>query len=543
MLKRWLLLFLSCSITNVVFSQTQTTPDKPKLIIGIVVDQMRYDFITRYWDKYGSGGFRRLLAEGYSCDDTHYNYVPTYTGPGHAAIFSGSVPAIDGVIANDWYDRSLGRSVYCVEDDTAHTIGANNKSGKMSPNRMLVTTITDELRLSDNMKSKCIGISLKDRAAILPAGHAANAAYWYDDKTNNFVTSSYYMSSLPQWVNDFNNQKLVDKYLSQPWTTLLPINQYTESTADDMPYEGTYDGESKPIFPHDLPGLRAANKDLLRVTPFGDSYTADFAIATIKGEQLGKGQYPDFLTINFASTDYVGHQFGPNSIETEDTYLRLDKDLANFLTFLDSYLGKDNVLIFLTADHGVAEVPAYAQMNKIPAGVFSTDDAMTKLKDVFQKTFGTDNLISALMNQEIYFNDSVIEDKKISERQLMNVVTETLMKMNGVANVIRTEGVIDDLIPDNLQHILRNSFNPQRSGDLYIIFNPGWFEDRTKGTTHGTFYNYDLHVPLLWYGWKIKNGSTSAPVESTDIAPTIAALLKIMEPNGCVGKPIEEIVK
>ncbi len=469
--------------------------------------------------------------------------MPTYTGPGHSAIFSGSVPAIDGVIANDWYDRSLGRSVYCVEDDTAHTVGANNKSGMMSPNRMLVTTITDELRLSDNMKSRVIGISLKDRAAILPAGHCANAAYWYDDKSENMVTSSYYISALPQWVIDFNNLKLADKYLSQPWTTLLPIDQYTESTADDMPYEDVYNGETKPIFPHDLPNLRAANKDLLRVTPFGDSYTADFAIAAIKGEQLGKGQYTDFLTINFASTDYVGHMFGPNSIEIEDTYLRFDKDLAKLLTFLDNYLGKDNVLIFLTADHGVAEVPAYAQMNKIPAGVFSTGDAMKTLNTVLQKTFGDGKWISALVNQEIYFNDSLIESQKINERQLVNVVSSTLMKMNGVADVVRTEGVIDEQLPDFEQHILRNSFNPQRSGDLYIIFNPGWFEDKPKGTTHGTFYNYDLHVPLLWYGWKIKSGSTVAPVYGTDIAPTIAAMLKIMEPNGCVGEPIEELVK
>jgi len=271
--------------------------------------------------------------------------------------------------------------------------------------------------------------------------------------------------------------------------------------------------------------------------------TADFAKATIQAEQLGKGQFTDFLTINFASTDYVGHQFGPNSIEEEDTYLRLDKDIANFLSFLDTYLGKDNVLIFLTADHGVAEVPAYAEMNRIPAGVFSTADAMKELKEALQKNFGTDNLISEFENQEIYFNDSLIDDKKINERQLINVVTETLMKMNGVANVIRTEGVIDDLLPDFEQHILRNSFNAQRSGDLYVEFLPGWFEDRAKGTTHGTFYNYDLHVPLLWYGWKIKNGNSTIPTETTDIAATIASLLHIMEPNGCIGKPIEGLTR
>ena len=536
--------FLSCvSFSQVKTAQQIPTPDKPKLIIGIVVDQMRYDFITRYWDKYGNGGFKRLLSQGYSCDNTHYNYVPTYTGPGHTAIFTGSVPAIDGIIANDWYDRSSGKTVYCTQDDTAKTIGADNKSGKMSPNRMLVTTITDELRLSDNMKSKVIGISLKDRAAILPVGHTGNAAYWYDNKSSNFVTSSYYMNALPQWVNDFNNEKLVDKYLSQQWTTLFPIADYTESTADDMPFEESYKGEAKPIFPHDLPNLKAANSDLIRLTPFGDSYTADFAMATIKGEQLGKGLYTDFLTINFASTDYVGHQFGPNSIETEDTYLRLDKDLTNLLTFLDNYLGKNNVLIFLTADHGVAEVPAYAEINKIPAGVFSTEDAMKTLKESLQKTFGTDNLISSFTNQEIYFNDSVIEDRKIDKRQLIMNVRETLMKIIGVANVVCTQNVIDEQLPDFQQHLLRNSFNAQRSGDLYVIFNPGWFEDRKKGTTHGTFYNYDLHVPLLWYGWKIKTGSTTKPVEITDIAPSIASLLKIMEPNGCVGKPIEGLMR
>ena len=311
---------------------------KPKLVVGIVVDQMRYDYIYRFWDKYSEGGFKRLVNNGFFCKNTNYNYVPTYTAPGHAAIYTGTTPAINGIVGNDWFDRALGKKIYCVVDTTVVGVGSISKEGKRSPANLLTSTITDELRLATNMKSKVIAISLKDRSAILPGGHTANAAYWFDGSNGNFISSTYYMKELPRWVVEFNEKKLPQKYLSQPWNTLLPIDQYTESLADDNPYETKFAGEQRPVFPHDLPVLMAKNKGmgLLLTTPFGNSLLLDFAKEVLYAESMGKAETPDFLAISFSATDYIGHAYGPNSIEVEDCYLRLDKDIAELLNMIEA---------------------------------------------------------------------------------------------------------------------------------------------------------------------------------------------------------------
>ncbi len=303
-MKKSILILLACY--TVVLTQAQIT-SKPKLIIGIVIDQMRYDYIYRYWDKFGNDGFKRLVNEGFFCKNTNYNFVPTYTGPGHAAIYTGTTPAVNGIISNEWYDKSTGRYLYCAQDNNVIGVGTSTSEGKCSPVNMLTTTITDELRISSNMKSKVIGIALKDRSAILPAGHTANAAYWYDESTGSFITSTYYMKELPWWVQDFNKKELAKKYLNQPWTTLLPIEQYTESLPDDNQYEFKFKGETKPVFPHNMPELMKSNGGLkmLRSTPFGNSFTKDFAIEIVKNENLGKSSVTDFLAISFSSPDEI----------------------------------------------------------------------------------------------------------------------------------------------------------------------------------------------------------------------------------------------
>src|SRR6478752_1715296 len=401
----WRVLAVFCLFALPFLSAAKEKPlERPKLVVGIVVDQMRYDFLYRYWDKYSDKGFKRLLREGFSFENNQYNYVPTYTGPGHASVYTGTTPATHGIVGNDWYSCETGLSMYCTSDQTASTIGSGSVAGQMSPNNLIATTITDELRLATNMGSKVIGVCLKDRGSILPAGHMPNAAYWYDGSTGGWITSTYYADKLPDWVTAFNNRKTAGKYLSQPWNTLRPITEYAQSTPDDNEFENPFKGEERPVFPHDLPKLRGTSFDILRSTPFGNSFTKDFAIETIKQEKMGQGNFTDFLALSFSSTDYVGHQFGPNSVEIEDTYLRLDQDLAELLEFLDKQFGKKNVLVFLTADHGAAHVPSFLKSRKLPAGSNSPALLRDSLEKNLQKEFGPGTWISAYVNQQVYLN-------------------------------------------------------------------------------------------------------------------------------------------
>jgi predicted AlkP superfamily pyrophosphatase or phosphodiesterase len=518
--------------------------DKPKLVVGIVVDQMRYDFLYRYSDKYSSGGFKRLINEGFNCRNNHYDYAPTVTAAGHAAIFTGSIPAINGIIGNEWFNQKTGKVVYCVEDTTVKTIGSDSKAGLMSPKNLLVSTITDQLRIANNFQSKTIGIALKDRGSILPAGHTANAAYWFDSKNGAWITSSFYMNDLPKWVQDFNALKMPQKYMTEGWKTLLPMEQYTESTADNQPFEAKLSGEKTPTFPHELAAQSGVNLlEVFRTTPFGNTLTKDFALAAIQNENLGKSLKTDFLTVSFSSPDYVGHAFGPNSIEIEDTYLRLDKDIAEILTSLDNTLGKGNYLVFLSADHGVADVPGFAQSQKMPAGVLDAGISSKEVKAALKSAFGDGEFIRAEDNSQIYLNDTLLKTKKLTYAQIHSVVRETLLKRDEIADVVDLHNLSNSTLPDYQLKYVKNGLNPRRSGDIMLVLNPGWFTGRKQGTTHGTLYRYDTHVPLLFYGWKVKAGETMLRTHISDISPTVADLLNILEPNGSVGNVISGVKK
>jgi predicted AlkP superfamily pyrophosphatase or phosphodiesterase len=516
----------------------------PKLIVGIVIDQMRYDYLYRFMAKFGNDGFKRLMSQGHNCRNANYNYAPTYTGPGHASIYTGTPPGIHGIIGNNWYDRVKGKSVYCTDDKTVSTVGAPGNAGQMSPRNMIANTITDEVHQASNGYSKVIGVALKDRGAILPAGHTANAAYWYD-ASGSWITSTYYMKELPAWVDKFNKKELAQKYMSQNWNTVLPLDQYIESSEDNNKYESKFKGETAPVFPHHLPELMAANGnlDMIRSTPFGNSLTKDFAIEAINEESLGKGFATDFLTISFSSTDYVGHAYGPHSIELEDTYIRLDKDLAELLKFLDGYIGKDNVLLFLTADHAVLDVPQYLIDRKIPAGYFDYHLAIDSLKHTLRAKYG-DTLVLAYANQQIYLNQPVIDSKNIQQNKLEQEIADFLIRFPGVASCVTAHALKNTSFEDvDLRSFVQKGYQPKRSGDVMIILQPAWIEsEKTTGTTHGSPYSYDTHVPLLWYGWGIHAGSSTEPVHTIDIAPTISMLLNIPFPDGCTGKPIPAVV-
>ncbi|MBC8173919.1 MAG: alkaline phosphatase family protein [Chitinophagales bacterium] len=533
------MIILSCALVQAQKS-AESAPSKPKLVIGIVVDQMAYDFLYRYWDNYSEGGFKKLVKEGYSCENTHYNYIPTYTGPGHASIYTGSVPAIHGIVSNDWYDRYSNTGIYCAADNTVQGVGTSSLAGQMSPRNMLTTTICDELKLFNNMQSKVIGIALKDRGAILTAGHTADAAYWYDGYNNAWVTSNYYMQTLPQWVTDFNAKNKAAVYMQQTWNLLLSADTYRNSTIDNVPWEGVYAGEATPTFPHVIPVL--PNTEPIKGLPYGNTFTADFAKAAITNENLGKDNYTDFLALSFSSTDYVGHRYGNYSLEIEDTYIRFDRDLADFITFLDTQVGKGNYIIFLTADHGVAPTPGYMKSLKIPAGIFSETVMQTNIERAIDSLVGNNNWVKSYMNQNIYLNDSALQATNKNIEQVLSAIKPYLLKQEGIANAYVIDKLSKETLQEKYKQMFINGMYAKRSGDILIQYEPNWMDAYGEtGSTHGAHYSYDTHVPLIWYGWGIPAGKSFRTINITDIAPTIAAMLHIREPNGCIGNVITEM--
>lgn len=517
--------------------------NRPKLIIGIVVDQMRWDYLYRYQNRYGDKGFNRLLNEGFSCENTFIPYTPTYTAPGHTCIYTGSVPSLHGIMGNYWYSRLLKRNVYCTEDDSVQTVGSTSAAGKMSPKNLFSSTITDEIRLSNNFRSKTIAIALKDRGAILPGGHTANAAYWFDNATGQFISSTHYMSTLPSWVQAFNNKRLPDTYLKQGWNTLFPLNTYLQSTSDSNAYESPLPGEDY-TFEHQTEQVSKNKYETFRYLPQGNTLTFQMAKAAVEGEQLGKSGFTDFLALSFSSTDYIGHAFGPNSVEAEDAYLRLDKELADFLKYLDGKVGKGNYLLFLTADHGAAHNPTFAKDHKMPGGVLDDADIMKQINEAIEKRFSIKSAIEQVINYQLYLNNDVIAESKSSSTEVRQFIIQELLKYSGIAKAFEIGAAATPMLPSDLQRMVVNGYHQKLSGDIQFVFQPQWFDSwSTKGTTHGVWSPYDSHIPLLWFGWNIKPGKLTRKVYMTDIAPTIASLLKVQMPNANIGDVIVEVVQ
>lgn len=543
--------FITFFITATADCQnTQLPPEtrilqRPKLIVGIVVDQMRWDFLYRYYDRYAKdGGFRRLLSQGFSCENTMIPYIPTLTACGHSSIYTGSVPAINGITGNDWWDYQRSQMVYCTGDEKFITIGSNGSEGQMSPQNLLVTTIGDELRLASNFKSKVIGIALKDRGAILPAGHSANGAYWYNAKTGDWISSSYYMNELPAWVKELNAKKLVDKYFARDWTTLYPLNTYTQSTADEVPWENKAFGPMAKGFPYNLNQFAGKNYAILPVTPYGNSYTFDLAKASIPGEQLGADSITDMLTVSLSSTDYIGHSFGPNAVETEDDYLRLDKDLGDFLNYLDKQIGKGDYLIFLSADHGAGQVPSFLNEHKIPGGNVNSGKMEEGLIKLLKEKFKVDSLLIGVFNYQVFLDRNIIRSARLNKDTVYQTVIDFLLQQPGVSRAFALNTLNETTLANAIRRTIENGYFPDRSGDIQILYKPQWIDGfEGKGTTHGVWNPYDAHIPLLWYGWHILPGKTNKEVYMTDIAPTLAAMLHIQMPSGSVGHVIEEVWK
>jgi predicted AlkP superfamily pyrophosphatase or phosphodiesterase len=525
---------------------TAQEPKKTKLVIGIVIDQMRYDYLTRFSDRYGKDGFNRILKNGFSLENAHYNYIPTYTAVGHTSIFTGTTPSEHGIISNNWYDKFLKKSIYVVDDNNYKTVGNKGTYGQKSPERLFTTTITDQLHLAQNMRGKTIGVAIKDRSAILPAGHSANAAYWYDGNDyNTWVTSTYYMNDLPKWVKDFNTNNKADTYLNQPWNTLYDIKTYTNSRSDNNVFEGKLVGQKTPTFPKDLKALRVKNGNfnLIKTVPAGNTFTADFAKATIIGENLGKGKFTDFLTVSFSSTDYVGHKYGVSAIETEDTYLRLDKDLASFFKFLDKQVGKGNYTLFLTADHAAVHNPAYLQSLKIPAHYFNGKEFKKFVLKTTKKYFNSIELIENISNYQIFLNKEKIETLGLDVNIVAQKLADEVVNYKEIYKAVTARTLQTTHFSSGILNALQNGYNQKLSGDVLMIPNPATLSGGKKGTSHGSGYSYDTHVPVIFYGKGIRKGVSSKRYNITDIAPTIANLLNIEAPNGTNGVVIDEVIK
>ncbi|WP_243388954.1 alkaline phosphatase PafA [Flavobacterium aurantiibacter] len=517
--------------------------DRPKLVVGIVVDQMKTEYLYRFANDFGSGGFKRLTSNGFTFYNAHFNYMPTYTGPGHASVYTGTTPRFHGIVGNDWYNKSIKKNMYCTDDASVRTLGAGDEAeGKMSPKNLKATTITDELKLSTNFRGKVIGMSMKDRGAILPAGHFADCAFWYS-KTGAFISSTFYRNELPAWATKFNDEKHFLKYVQNDWNPLKPLAQYDESLADENPYEGKIFKANTATFPYDLKSMyEKSGAQILRALPFGNDLLTDFALAAIDAEQLGKDNHTDFLAISYSATDYVGHITGPRSIELQDTYVRLDASLEKLLKYLDEKVGKGQYLVFLTADHAGAENPVFLKDHKYEVENVSSKDFVNKLEAFGLATFGED-VIANCSNQNIFFDKDALAGTGISLTDAKNKVRDFVMKESWVLRVYTEEEILASSGSDPYLQLIANGYDTKQNGELVILESPGTLEDHTTGTTHGSVFSYDTHVPIIFFGKGITAGKSHEKCVTTEIAPTLAQLLQLSLPNATNAEVLEALFK
>lgn len=531
--KNAILLFLLCQI---LYAQ-----NRPKLVVGIVIDQMRMEYLYRFQNDFGENGFKKIIKNGFTFHNAHYNYMPTYTAPGHASIYTGTTPSIHGIVGNEWYSRSLGKERYCTDDSEATTLGNGSKEeGEMSPKNLKATTITDELKMATNFKGKVIGMSIKDRGAILPAGHFADWAFWLS-KSGNFISSSFYGKDLPAWVSNFNATGKVVDYINQGWNLSRSVAEYNESEPDDSPYEGKLFGVEKPVFPYDLKKMYdKKGAEVIKYTPFGNNLLAEFAKQAIVSENLGKDSDTDFLAVSFSSTDYIGHVIGPRSMELQDTYLRLDETLAQFFAFLDKEVGKGNYLLFITADHACAENGQFLHNHKYDVTNLDNKELRKNLEKFSQDTFGT-NLVLNYSNFNVFLDKEKIKTLNLDYEKVVSEFVTYLEKQNYVKQVYDESEILHPSSNDFYLKMIANGYDVKENGDFVVLDQPGYIEYSPTGTTHGTPYAYDTHAPLLFYGWNIKKGESHEKRYITQIAPTIAQKISITFPNGSQCEVLPEL--
>lgn len=546
---KYLILFLIISAVSLTRSYTQETTvipsEKPKLIVGIVISQFRYDYIPRFWDKFSDDGIKKLINRGSYCENTSYDYLYSDIGVGSATIATGANPSQHGIIASSWYNNLKDDIISYTYDSKVNTVGGSFEEGLFSPHLLMTTTFADEIKLASNFKSKVVGISLDPAPAMFSAGHTADGAYWFDADNGTWISSTFYTDSLPNWVNEFNDKEFADIYIEQEWATLLPMSDYTASLLDNNDYEKGMFGHK--LFPYVLKDLskkfKKKNKyEILRYTPFGNNLTKDFAISAIINEELGKDEYTDVLTVTFTVSERIGNLYGPLSVEIQDLFLRLDMEISHLLEFIDNNIGKENVLVYLTGEHGIVHMPEYLEDNKIPSGYFNGSSAISLLKSYMNNIYGKGNWIKLYHGQQIYLNRTLIEEAKLDLALVQKDVANLMLQFSGITNTMTATTLQSTNFTDGIFATMQKGYNQKRSGDILLNLKAGWAENLNSNNGFGSAYGHDRRVPLIWYGWKIGRNSIRRPVDLTDIAPTISTLLEITYPNSASGEPILEII-
>jgi predicted AlkP superfamily pyrophosphatase or phosphodiesterase len=521
---------------------TSAKAESPKLVVSIIVDQLRYDYLERFQSHFTDKGFGLFYKKGAVVSFGRYNYFPTSTAPGHATVLSGAPPSQHGIIGNDWFDKRTRQSVYCAEDKSVEGVGVTGSSGQRSPKNFIGANLADQMRL--HFGSRVVGISMKDRGAILPAGKKPVGAYWFNSKDGHFVTSTYYHEKMPAWVDAFNKKDRAGSFLGTTWDRLLPASEY--AFADDALGERSLAGEKKPVFPHRIGKKDDKSRSAVMPTPFANQILMEFAIAAIEGTGLGKGPQPDLLCVSFSPNDYVGHSFGPHSHEVQDTTIRLDRQLNEFFTYLDKKIGLENVLIHLTADHGVAPTPEFAQSQGIAGGRYKAADHLLDLMGKLSDRFGAAKyfLYPRFSSGQLIYDHDVLRKQKVSVTEINRFIREWAFDTGIYQAAYSRDQLLDGRAPGMIGRAVFNGFNGERGADMILIAKPFVIPTYGKGgTTHGSPFNYDTHVPILFYGHGVKPGRYDDEFYITDIAPTLAAILRVEVPPGSIGRPLTKLLR
>lgn len=524
-----------------------TTFTPPKLVVAILVDQLRYEYLEKFHHQFSKGGFRRLTDEGAFMTFARYDYSPTITGPGHASFFSGSTPSMHGIISNEWYDRRTQQMMYCVIDPDVKPVGTDTPAGQMSPRNFTGSTFSDMMRL--HYQSKVIGLSMKDRGAILPSGKKPAGAYWFESNTGNFITSSHYVTELPEWVRKFNERKRAAEFIGQKWTRLLDAKEYP--WADEAEGENPLEGEKTTTFDHTVAISPHEGFETIMPTPYGNQILLELAKAAIDAEQLGQGLHPDVLTVSFSSVDYAGHRFGPYSQEVQDVVLRLDRQLEELFQHLDQKLGKGNVAIMLTADHGVCPTPEFARSQGLDGDRADSRALMLDLVAKLNERFGPGKylmlapkkLTPVFQDGNLYFNSEALREKQISHADMVSFIREWALGTGKFHSVYGREQLLDGRAPGIIGQRVMNGFNAERSGDVVLVYKPYIISVTGKGTTHGSPFSYDTHIPVLFQGAPFNPGRYADEFYITDIVPTLCAALHIDQPAMSMGKPAVKVLR
>jgi predicted AlkP superfamily pyrophosphatase or phosphodiesterase len=524
-------------------------PEKPTLVIGIFVEQLRYDQLDRIWNILPEGGLKRMVGEGTFFRNASLDYLSTQAAPAWATISTGAAPSAHGITSDTWFHSFNDQMIYCVQDPDASPVGGSFETGLFSPANLLSSTFSDELEMATGGMSKTFGIGIKEMGAILTAGHAADGAFWYDDRTGTWMSSTYYIDSLPSWVMDLNAMMLPLQYLNHPWEPLTDLSHCPGCQPDTSEFEKGFEGQT--WFPYDLKDLstdgkllnKTRNCGLLRETPFADDFTTEMARRLIENERLGQDDVTDYLAITYSATDYIGHRFGPTSVEITDALVRLDRNINQLLGMIDRSLGKKNVLVYLVSAHGVSEIPAVLAQSRIPSGYFRVNQSLQLLRSYLNAVYGQGDWVRGFFDNQVYLNRTLIEDAKIDLEDVQKKVARFMVQFSGIAAAVPSSAFETNEFSEGLLLRMSNNFSQQRSGDVMIALNPGWVEKNDNVTGHNSPYEYDSHVPLIWYGWTASRAAITRSVTTRDIAVTLSTLCGIPLPNAASGEPLHELFR